>query len=134
MANIPLNGPAPLGYRITTRDRSGSTAAPDNFILLNQTDNDVFEAEGGTWESTSPFPAYLLDAWFATIPGIAPPGQGYRIGTSDRSGPTATPNNFIVINTTNNKVFQVQSGSWVDVTGSFDPTTLANLITAWTNA
>ena len=134
MSTIPLNGDAPLGYRICNSDRplGDSTPDADGFIVLNQSDGSVFVAEGGVW-TTGSFPADLLAAWNATIVGINPPGSGYRIGTSDRAvgHAAAPPENFLVINTTDNKVFQVQSGLWADITSSFSPTTLSNLIAAW---
>lgn len=47
-------------------------------------------------------------------------GTGYRIGTSARTlgGATATPEDFIVLNTTNNKLYKVDGGVWTDA-GNF---------------
>lgn len=131
-----LNGSAPLDYRIGSTDRplAVATDSPEGFIVLNNTTGAAFVVTGGVWaDATGTFDADLLAAWYATIPAISP--DMYRVGTSDRDiGPTDSPNGFIVINQTNNSVFQVVGGDWSDVTGSFNGTTKANLLAAWLNA
>ena len=54
------------GYRITTADCTigGPTAAPDGFLLLNQTNNKCFMAMGGVWVNGGTFPPELLAAWY----------------------------------------------------------------------
>jgi hypothetical protein len=131
----PLNGDR-LKYRIGTSDRpvGAPTSDIDGFLVLNQTNNKVFKSQGGVWvEVDGTFPNILLQQWFATVPGTPPPGEGYRIGTSDRSvgSSTTTPDGFFVLNTTNNKVFEVVSGVWQDVTSTFDSSLLTNIINAW---
>lgn len=136
--SILLNGEPPLGYRIGTSDRplGDTTASPDGFIVLNLTNGNTFEASGGFWISGGTFPAYLYDAWLATIPGVAV--NGYRVDTLDRTDQigqsTASPEGFFVINSTTNTVLQVVSGVWTDVTLSLDPTTLADILAAWAAA
>jgi hypothetical protein len=124
-----LNGKPPLGYRICTSDRplGEATDAPADFVELNQTNGNVFKSQGGVWVDGGTFPAELLQAWFANVD---PPVE-YRIGTSDRPlGETSTaPAGFLVLNTTNGKVFRSQGGVWVDG-GTFP----APLLQAWLNA
>jgi len=137
MSTIPLNGKPPLGYRITTTDREigAPTDAPEDFIVLNRTNDAAFKSTDGEWvDATGTFDADLLDAWNATIPGVI--AGSYRVTTTDREdgAPTEAPEDFIVINSTNNSVFQVQSGEWVDVTSGFDAGTLSDLLDAWNAA
>lgn len=134
MSTIPLNGKPPLGYRIGTSDRTlgEATDTPEDFIVLNTTNNAVFQVTGGVWvDATGTFPADLYAAWLATTTVFDP--NSYRVGTSDRTVGDATtaPEDFLVINSTNNNVFQVQSGLWADVTGSIDPGDLSDLLAAW---
>lgn len=130
---IPLNGSAPLGYRIVQTDRvvgDPATGHADGFVVLNLSSGNAFIVSGGLWASTS-FPADLLDAWYATIAGT--PVSGYRIGTTDRviGSPTTASNGFVVINSTNGNIFQAASGLWGIVNGLYNPT---NIIAAWKNA
>jgi len=130
---LGVNGPS-LGYRIGTSDRplGDATSDPEGFIVLNTTNGNTFKVSGGIWVTGGTFPVYLYDNWLASTPAVAT--GTYRVGNSDRSGATSTPNNFIVINQTNSKVFQVSGGSWVDVTSSFSSTTLNDLVNAWNSA
>ena len=54
------------GYRITTADRTigGPTAAPDGFLVLNQTNNKCFKAQGGVWVDGGIFPPQYLAQWY----------------------------------------------------------------------
>lgn len=127
---IPVNAKQ-LGYRIGTSDRilGQATNDPDGFIVLNQTNGNVFEVQGGVWiTSPDPFPIDLLDAWYATVEGIV----GYRIGTSDRilGESTSVPNGFLVYNMTNGNTWIVSGGVWT-LSGTPFPT---DLMAAWLGA
>jgi hypothetical protein len=130
--SIPLNGDIPLGYRIGTSDRTLGAATDgeaDGFLVLNQTNNNVFVAQGGVWVDGGTFDADLLAAWYATVQGTNPPGSGYAIGMSDRTlgDPVdGEAEGFLVLNLTNNNVFLVQGGVWVDG-GTFP----SDLLAAW---
>jgi len=52
-----------------------------------------------------------------TVGALAAQGFGIRTGTTDRSGPCSIED-FIVVNTTNNKYFQCTAGTWVSHTGT----------------
>lgn len=43
-------------------------------------------------------------------------GEGYRVGTSDRTigGSTGAPDDFVVLNLQNNKLFVAASNLWTD--------------------
>jgi hypothetical protein len=127
---IPLNGPAPLQYRIGTSDRplGQPTSDPDGFLVLNTTTSQVFKAQGGVWVDGGTFDTTLLAAWYASTVAHAAPGKGYRIGTTDRpiGGHTGAPDGFLVLNTTNSSVFAASSGVWTSA-GSFP----ADLLAAW---
>lgn len=142
----------------TDRTIGGATAAPNGFSVLNLTNGKIFVAQSAVWTDggtiTAPNVAnpfdfqQLLGQWYATnytnlttanlkpalkedTSGNITGGAGYRIGTSDRTvGSTANaPEGFVVLNTTNNKVYQVQSGLWQSIT-----TFPSDLQTAWDEA
>jgi hypothetical protein len=52
-------------------------------------------------------------------------GQGFSIGTSDRSGSCSVAN-MIVANTTNGKYFQCQDGTWAQITKDAAQTALSS--------
>jgi hypothetical protein len=139
---ISLNGKPPLGYRIGTTDRTIGAPAlntitppigtpvsyPEGFLVLNTTNGNVFEVVGGVWAAGT-MDATLLAAWKAET--VINSGVGYRIGTTDRELGAATdaPAGFLVLNTTNNAVFESSGGVWVD--GGVFP---AALLEAWQNS
>ena len=128
--SIPLNGPAPLQYRIGTTNRPIGQASsdPDGFLVLNTTTTQVFKVQGGVGVDGGTFDSDLLAAWYATTTTNAGPGKGYRIGTTDRpvGGTTGAADGFLVLNTTNGNVFTASSGVW-----SFSGTFPADLLAAW---
>jgi hypothetical protein len=131
--SIPLNGPAPLGYRIGNSDRPVGHAAndPEGFVVLNMSTGAVYTVTSGLWVAGGSFDANLLAAWYATTTSNAGPGKGYRIGTTDRpiGGATSAPNNFIVLNTTTNATFVASGGVWTSG-GTFPPALLAAWLAA----
>jgi hypothetical protein len=129
----PVNGKR-LTYRIGKTDRviGEDTDSPEDFIVLNETNGNTFKVVGGKWAAGGVFPADLRAAWYGTTTGKETmTAFGCRIGTTDRvlGGATEAPDGFLVINTTNNKVFRAQSGVWVD--GGAVP---AELLSAWQQA
>lgn len=127
---IPLNGPAPLGYRIGNSNRPVGQAAsdPEGFVVLNMSTGEVFTVTAGVWVSGGTFDTTLLAAWYAATTSNAGPGEGYRIGTTDRplGQPTTAPEGFLVLNTTTNAVFKSHNGVWID--GGVFPSAL---LAAW---
>jgi len=59
------SGGTPM-YRIGTSDRviGEATAAPNGFMVLNQTNGNVFVVVAGVWAAGGPFPPDVLAAWY----------------------------------------------------------------------
>lgn len=108
MANINQ-----FGYRIGITDRTDgeATDTAEGFVVLNQTNGNVFTVTGGVWVLGGTFPADLYEAWFATVDGTQ-----YRIGNTDRTigDDSNAPEGFLVLNQTNGNVFESVSGLWAD--------------------
>lgn len=139
---IYLNGKVPhtgidlgtMGYRIgdSDRDVSQPSNAPDDFVVLNQANGNVFISKGNEWyylgavDSFDQIDPTLIPAWYNTVPSGP---VGYRVGNTDRTVGSSTDgcaDGFIVLNLCNGNVFTATGGVWAQ-TGTFSTA----LMNAW---
>ena len=140
--SIPLNAKVgAMGYRIGTTDRMPGEVSnqPDGFVVLNQSNGNVFQSIGGKWCTLGPIgnldaiDPTLLPAWKNTVPSGPP---GYRVTNTDRTGSAdGYPNGFLILNQTTGSAFTVSGGTlsggvWSG--GTWGPGTFSKaLTTAW---
>lgn len=119
------------GEIISVISRSGTTLTVNPIKVEHLSGATISYTIWVTFGSVNSFDSVdptLIPTWFASTTTVEGPGIGYRIGTSDRKlgDETNAPEGFICLNTTNNKVFQVSGGVWIDG-GSFPD----DLLAAW---